>query len=134
MCSNSLGMVYLRNSHSREWLLSCKGLDMAKEYAKGFYNSSAWIKCREGYIKSTHDGLCERCKTKNRIKPGKIVHHIKEITPLNINDTGITLNWDNLEYVCQDCHNLEHHGAEDRTTTEEGLMFDGAGRLVIKEC
>ena len=27
---------------------------MAKEYAKAFYNSSAWIKCKNSYIKSVY--------------------------------------------------------------------------------
>ena len=75
---------------------------MAKEYAKAFYNSAAWIKCKNSYIKSVH-GLCERCG-----EPGYIVHHKKYITPKNINDPSITLNHDNLEYLCQKCHNEEH--------------------------
>lgn len=51
---------------------------MAKEYAKSFYKSKEWIKCRNSYITFVH-GLCERCG-----KPGKIVHHKKKITPMNI--------------------------------------------------
>lgn len=47
---------------------------MAKEWAKWFYNSTTWKKCREGYIKSVN-GLCERCLDKGMIVPGKIVHH-----------------------------------------------------------
>ena len=40
--------------------------------------------------------------------PGKIVHHKIWLTPDNIHDTSITLNWDNLMLVCQDCHAKEH--------------------------
>lgn len=59
--------------------------------------------------------------------PGKIVHHKKYITEHNIQDAYITLNWDNFEYLCQDCHNLEHHANE---LVENGLVFDDDGNLV----
>ena len=104
---------------------------MAKEYAKAFYNSSAWIKCKNSYIKSVH-GLCERCG-----EPGYIVHHKKYITPKNINDPNITLNHDNLEYLCLDCHNKEHEfNREKRRITAKGTCFDKEGNLIqdyIKE-
>lgn len=32
-----------------------------------------------------------------------------EITPENINDPMVTLNWDNLRLVCRECH-AEKHG------------------------
>ncbi|MEC2597285.1 HNH endonuclease, partial [Bacillus cereus] len=35
---------------------------MAKEYAKRFYKSTAWKKCRGAYIAATLDGMCEHCK------------------------------------------------------------------------
>ncbi|MDA2526720.1 HNH endonuclease, partial [Bacillus cereus] len=54
---------------------------MAKEYAKRFYKSTAWKKCRGAYIAATLDGMCEHCKE----VPGYIVDHIVEITPVNIN-------------------------------------------------
>ena len=40
--------------------------------------------------------------------PGEIVHHIVELTPGNIADPSITLNWDNLRLVCRECHANEH--------------------------
>lgn len=40
--------------------------------------------------------------------PGDQVHHKKHLTPKNINDPEITLNWDNLELLCLDCHRKEH--------------------------
>ncbi|MGG3456061.1 HNH endonuclease [Paenibacillus rhizolycopersici] len=93
-----------------------------KPWAKRFYNSKAWKECRASYIIKVH-GLCERCG-----KPGKIVHHKKYLTPWNINDPNVSLNHSNLEYLCQDCHNNEHHG-EDGVTVD-GLMFDEEGNLV----
>ena len=93
---------------------------MAQEFAKAFYKSKAWLKCRAAYIQSVF-GLCEKCG-----RPGWIVHHKIKLTPGNINDPNVTLNWEKLEYLCQDCHNREHGEAN----TAEGLMFDEDGDLV----
>lgn len=98
---------------------------MAKEFAKKFYRSSAWQKCRASYIKSVY-GLCERCN-----KPGYIVHHKILLTPNNINNPDVTLNWANLEYLCLDCHNLEHNfEREKKSVTRAGLKFNENGELV----
>lgn len=96
---------------------------MAKEFAKKFYKSKEWKECRKGFIESVF-GLCNRCG-----KPGYIVHHRKELTPININDPYVTLSWDNLEYLCLDCHNKEHHG-KNQEVTREGFAFDEDGNLV----
>ena len=94
--------------------------DMAKDWAKAFYKSAAWQKCRAAYIQSVF-GLCERCQ-----RPGWIVHHKIKLTPGNIGDPNVTLAWENLQYLCQDCHNREHGGG----STADGLMFDERGDLV----
>lgn len=62
---------------------------------RAFYTTDAWKKCREAYIASVF-GLCERCG-----KPGYIVHHKIPITDENEDDPNVTLNFDNLEYLCQ---------------------------------
>lgn len=95
-----------------------------RDFAKGFYHSPEWRRCRDAYFISQH-GICERCGG-----PGKIVHHIEYITPENINDPNVTLNWDNLELLCQDCHNREHHEGK---LVAKGLMFDENGNLVRSE-
>ncbi|MGZ0131878.1 HNH endonuclease [Priestia megaterium] len=95
-----------------------------KPYAKRFYKSSAWLKCRASYILLRH-GLCERCEG-----VGKIVHHKIYITPTNIYNPSITLNHDNLELLCQDCHNKEHHKKYE--IVREGLMFNDEGILIKK--
>jgi len=74
-----------------------------KAWARNFYLSAAWEDTRAAYLMS-QDYMCERCG-----EPAKIVHHKHYITSENINDTNITLCWDNLEALCQDCHNKEHH-------------------------
>ncbi len=70
-------------------------------------------------------GLCEICLKKGRIKPGKICHHTIWLTPENITDPEISLNWEHLRYDCQDCHNGE--GKEG--VVAEGLRFNMYGEL-----
>jgi 5-methylcytosine-specific restriction protein A len=96
---------------------------MARDFSKKLYNSKAWKVCRAAYIASVH-GLCERCDG-----PGYIVHHKLYLTPKNINDTWITLNHANLEYVCLDCHNKEHMGSSEPITAQ-GTAFDSSGNLI----
>lgn len=97
-----------------------------KEYAEKFYKSKAWENCRKAYIASLADKTCPRCKERK----GKIVHHKKEITPENINDPMITLNFDNFEYICQKCHTQEH--LKDKSTKED-VQFDDEGNLILKK-
>ena len=101
---------------------------MAKEWAKKFYNSKAWRDCRERYIHSVH-GLCERCYDKSIVKPGKILHHKIRLTQYNINIPDISLNYENLEYLCQDCHN-EEHMSKNSPAVKAGFYFDNYGQLV----
>lgn len=83
---------------------------MAKEWAKAFYKSRKWIKCRDSYIQyrlSIDGGLCEECHD----RPGYIVHHKVTLTADNINDPEVSLNHRRLEYVCKQCHDMfEGHG------------------------
>ena len=98
---------------------------MAKEYAKDFYSSQSWIKTRQAFLNSKMH-ICERCENRNGM--GNIVHHKTYITEDNINNPDITLNWDNLECLCQTCHNKEHHREEEEATAT-GLAFDAFGQL-----
>lgn len=80
---------------------------MAEDFAKKFYTSKAWRALRFRLILERGQ-KCERC--------GRIIadvskltgHHKMHLTPQNINATEITLNPDNIEIVCFDCHNAEH--------------------------
>lgn len=84
---------------------------MAQEFAKKFYASYAWVRCRESYKKKV-GGLCEDCRDKGFFTAGEIVHHIVPITPDNIDNPSITLSHDNLRLVCRECHALEHEQRE----------------------
>lgn len=94
---------------------------MAREFAEWFYKSKAWKQTRKAYANSQH-GICERCGGL-----GDIVHHKIHLTPENIFDANISLDWNNLELLCQDCHNKEHFAKNEVRT---GLMFDENGQLV----
>lgn len=100
---------------------------MAQEWAKQFYRSKHWIKCRNGYFKKV-SGLCERCYSKGEYVPGVIVHHKIILTPNNIIDPTVSLNHDNLELLCLDCHNKEHMSRGG--ALREDVMFDDMGRLI----
>ena len=39
---------------------------------------------------------------------GEIVHHKIELTPDNIDDPEITMNYNNLELLCRQCHAEVH--------------------------
>lgn len=96
-----------------------------KPYAESLYNTKAWQHCRDSYRRSV-GGLCERCRKRGLIVPGEIVHHKIYIAPENINDPAITLNPDNLELLCRDCHAEEHMKRQKR------YKIDELGRVIIK--
>lgn len=81
---------------------------MSQDFARGFYSSKQWQDCREAYMKKA-GYLCEDCLLKGLYVPGVMVHHIKELTPENIRDANITLNFANLRLLCRKCHG-EIHG------------------------
>lgn len=78
-----------------------------KTFAAVFYHSWAWTTCRRKYKKRV-GGLCERCLKRGLIVPGVQVHHKTHLTPGNISNPEITLNFENLELLCDDCHKREH--------------------------
>ena len=76
-----------------------------------FYTSWAWRKCRKAFATSKGN-LCEKCMRHGIIEAGSKdrpleVHHKIRLTAANINDPRVTLNWDNLELLCKDCHDEE---------------------------
>lgn len=89
-----------------------------KDYARRFYSSKAWKETRKAYAKSK-GGLCERCLKKGLYVSGVIVHHKVYLTPENVNDPAVSLNWNNLELVCRDCHAQEHDGLKRRYKVDE---------------
>ena len=81
-----------------------------KEYARKFYSSKAWQRTRAAYAKSKRN-LCEVCLDKGLYKPCEIVHHKVELTPDNIDNPDVTLNWNNLQCLCREHHAEVHDRA-----------------------
>jgi len=76
------------------------------------YKSKKWQRLRKLKLIATN-GLCERCLAKGIYNSAKIIHHKEYITELNYEDDNVFFDIDNLESLCQECHNREHHGEED---------------------
>lgn len=70
--------------------------------------------------------LPERCRARGLIVKGDIVHHKTHLTPDNITDTAITLNFTNLELLCMECHNVEHNT---KPNIRAGFVFDADGNI-----
>ena len=96
-----------------------------KTWAISFYNSDIWRTCRDAYMQSAYH-LCERCSTDDDPVIAKVVHHKVYLTPKNITDPYVALSWENLEALCQECHNREHHAE-----TEKRYAFAADGSLQI---
>ena len=89
-----------------------------------FYSSTRWKRAQR-YIKTKYRGLCQECG-----KAGWEVHHIKPLTPFNLNDESIALSEDDLTLLCTSCHNAERSG---NYYVRKGLMFDDEGNLISKQ-
>lgn len=101
---------------------------MAREFAKSFYSSKAWQDCRNAYAKKAAH-LCEECLRKGIYTPGIIVHHVEELTPLNIDNPEIALSFNNLELLCRECHGAEHNERD----KARRYSFDADGKIFLKE-
>lgn len=77
-----------------------------KRQGQKVYNSRKWRRVRKAYLES-QNYLCERCG-----QPARIVHHKKYLTAENASDNEIAYDFDNLEALCQNCHNTEHEHFE----------------------
>ena len=91
---------------------------MSRAFARQFYSSEAWNRCRAAYRKSVA-GLCENCLKKGIYTPGEIVHHKIHLTPANIETPETALAWDNLELLCRECHAAVHGKRRKRYEIDE---------------
>ena len=85
--------------YSTEICMLCKKVS-SKNYDKSrdeelikFYNSTKWRKISKAFLKN--NPLCIVCK-----RPATLTDHIKEIK-----DGGSRYSWDNLQPMCNSCHN-----------------------------
>jgi len=86
-----------------------------------FYWSNKWRKTAALYMESQHN-ICERCG-----RLAHIIHHKDYLTPCNVDNLDVALGWDNLEALCQECHNIEHKGG---VSIADGLKFDECGDVI----
>ena len=96
---------------------------MPRPFAEKFYNSRRWRKCRASFIaerEAIDGGLCQDCGRDG----GYIVHHEIWLTPENIDNPEITLNHNNLRYVCLRCHNQIEEG-------QRRAVFDEYGNIKV---
>lgn len=101
-----------------------EGRTMAQAFAVNFYHSRQWAQVRD-YVMMRDRYTCKHCG-----RPAQEVHHKIHLTKENIYDPKITLNPDNLEALCRDCHFHQHQIDEGRTMCERGYEFDETGQLV----
>ena len=101
-----------------------------------FYQSKAWQDVRKS-VWLKQNLLCNRCHRpvyvdgisdyipKQNRRTG-IVHHKVYLDENNINDINITLNIDNLEGLCKDCHEKEHNKGP---AIRQDYYFDEEGNI-----
>lgn len=80
---------------------------MSEGIVRQLYLSKEWGQLRNNLIiecKST----CQRCNKYYRDTSKLIGHHKIHLTKENVHDYNISLNKDNVELICHDCHNKEH--------------------------
>lgn len=82
--------------------------------ARAFYKSTAWKKCRQ-IVLERDNFLCQKCLKNNRVTPADMVHHIIEL----LDDWDKALDINNLESLCNSCHNKEHPDRGNRKPKKE---------------
>lgn len=90
---------------------------------KKFYNSTAWRKVSKK-MKVDVGYVCNRCKWFGDFKD-MITHHVIYLTDTNVDDYEVSLNEDNLEVICIQCHNKEHSGV-----ITDVLRYDIDGNVI----
>lgn len=99
-----------------------------RDFAERFYKSKRWQHTAREYAKSV-GLLCESCSARGLTVPGEIVHHKVALTPENIDDPSIALDWSNLELVCRACHALRHP----KSKRQRRYIVDAQGNITACE-
>jgi len=68
--------------------------------AKAFYNSAAWIRCRDAFL-ATHP-TCTLCELKGKLVKAEICDHI-----ISIKHGGAKFDRSNLQSMCAPCHSAK---------------------------
>lgn len=97
---------------------------MALDPIHAFYCRKEYLTLAE-YCKAKSGGICARCGgvfDVDKLRP----HHIIELTLDNIDDPNITLNPDNIEVLCHDCHNAIHNRFGNAISTKRVYVVYGS--------
>ena len=97
---------------------------MAKKFSDKFYHSKTWKVFRDMILQRDFY-MCVICGKPNC----NTIHHIIELTPVNINDATITLNQDNCITLCEECHRCVH-GDYTHSKEEVRYAFDADGNII----
>ncbi len=82
----------------RPWLAERKPYEGYRHHNTKFYQSTAWRRLRT--VKLEQQPMCEECERQGKITPAQLVDHI-----LPINKGGASLDIENLQSLCNTCHN-----------------------------
>ena len=93
-------MPTIKKTVQRPWQKNKEPFAGRKNPNKKFYQSSAWRSLRAKFI-AAHP-LCAECQKKGVVTPARVVDHI-----LPINMGGAALSEDNLQALCDRCHNAK---------------------------
>lgn len=93
-----------------------------------FYHSKQWTKCRNAFV-AYRQGKCEICG-----KRGNLVHHRIHLNDTNVDDPEISLNFDNLELLCKDCHNKIHADHDSGRDAKPTIVeFTPDGQVIVRD-
>lgn len=92
-----------------------------------FYTSKEWRRLVE-YLKAERmqgEGFirCSVCGEPIYKSYKLIAHHKQHLTEDNVNDISVSLNPDNIVFVCHECHNKEHNRSGAYKKREVHLVF-----------
>lgn len=93
-------MPSIKKTCRRPWMAERKPQEGRKYSNTKFYQSTAWRKLRA--IKLEQQPLCEECLSKGIHTHAKVADHI-----VPINRGGAALNIENLQSLCDRCHNIK---------------------------
>ena len=91
-------MPTIKKRTKRPWIPEKKPNEGYRHHNTKFYQSTAWRKLREEKLRK--NPICEQCIRIGLIIPAQVVDHI-----VPINKGGAALDIDNLQSLCNPCHN-----------------------------
>jgi len=77
------------------------------DWQSKFYTGQVWRKFRHALV--LERGMrCERCGRLLKDESEIEADHVKELTPETVNNPKVSLNPNNIQLLCKNCHNQKH--------------------------